>query len=79
MCVRRSPSGAFTRISWDDALAETTQRIQEVQRAGGADAFGVYLGNPIVHNHGATLGLQGLVRAIGSKNRFDFLNIFWCS
>ncbi len=69
--VRRTAGGAFERIGWDEALEETARRIGELQRAGGHDAFGVYLGNPIVHNHGASLMIQGLLRALRTKNRFD--------
>src|SRR5580704_1648069 len=70
--VRRAlPSAGFAPVGWDEAFAEAAERIHEVQARHGKDAVAVYLGNPTVHNHGATLMSQGLLRAIGSKNRFD--------
>ena len=68
--VRRTSSG-WQRVSWDEALAEAAERLSAIRRAHGADAVGLYAGNPIVHNHGAAIGLQGFLRALRTKNRFD--------
>jgi anaerobic selenocysteine-containing dehydrogenase len=68
--VRRTARG-LEPVSWDEALAETARRLREVQARHGRDAIGVYLGNPTVHNHGAGIFVQGLLRALGTRNRFD--------
>src|SRR5262245_32402000 len=68
--VRRT-AGGWERISWDDAIAETATRLRAVQKQHGHEAVGIYLGNPTVHNHGAATMLQGLLRALRTRNRFD--------
>ena len=69
--VRRQPDGRFTPIGWDEAFALVAERLAAVRAAHGADAVGVYVGNPIVHNHGALMVRGGLLRAIGSRNCFS--------
>jgi len=69
--VRRDDAGRFQPISWDEALALVVERLVEVRRRHGADAVGVYLGNPIVHNHGALLLRKGLMTALGTRNSFS--------
>ncbi|MSP61443.1 MAG: molybdopterin oxidoreductase family protein [Myxococcales bacterium] len=68
--MRRTRVG-WQRISWEEAFTEAAARISEVRAKHGRDAIGLYAGNPTVHNHGATIGLQGFARALGSKSRFD--------
>jgi anaerobic selenocysteine-containing dehydrogenase len=68
--LRRTASG-WEPIAWDDAFAEAARRIHEIQARHGRDAVGIYLGNPMGHNHGAILMSQALISAMGSKNRFD--------
>jgi anaerobic selenocysteine-containing dehydrogenase len=68
--VRRTATG-WERISWDQAIDETARRLRELRDRHGRDAIGAYIGNPSVHNHGASIMLQGFLRALGSKNRFD--------
>lgn len=63
--------GAFTEISWDEALEIATTRLRAVQDAHGADAVGVYLGNPNAHKFGNLLNLPGLIKALGTKNRYS--------
>lgn len=45
--------------------------LAAIRARHGADAIALYVGNPVVHSHGAALGAQLLTMAIGSKNRFD--------
>ena len=61
--VRRTPGGDFEPISWEAALALASKRFRAIRRSHGADAIAIYLGNPIVHNHGATLVRAGLLEA----------------
>lgn len=61
--IRRSGEPGFTRISWDEALDHTAERIQ----AGGPDRFGVYMtsrGEPNENYYVA----QKAVRAMGSNS-----------
>jgi anaerobic selenocysteine-containing dehydrogenase len=69
--MRRTPSGDFEPVSWDDALAETCARLREVQARHGRDAVALYVGNPVVHDHGAVLVRQGLLSALGTRNCYS--------
>ena len=66
--VRRTPSGDFEPISWDDALSIVARRLKEIRGERGADAIALYIGNPVAHNHGALALRNGLFRAIGTRN-----------
>jgi anaerobic selenocysteine-containing dehydrogenase len=69
--MRRLASGEWEKTSWEAAFELSASRIKDIQREHGRDAVGIYIGNPTVHNHGATIMLQAFTRALGSKNRFD--------
>jgi anaerobic selenocysteine-containing dehydrogenase len=60
--VRRTPAGDFEPIAWEAALRLASQRFRAVRKSFGRDAIALYLGNPIVHNHAATLVRAGLIR-----------------
>lgn len=63
--------GVFREIGWDEAFEIAATRLQAVQAAHGADGVGVYLGNPNAHKFGNLLNLPGLVKALGTGNRFS--------
>src|SRR5512147_3159712 len=64
----RDAAGVLRPATWDEALAAAARGLDAVRRAHGRDAVAVYMGNPIVHNHGAILLRAGLLKAIGSRN-----------
>lgn len=64
----RGADGVLRPTSWDEAFAAAAAGLDAIRRAHGADALAVYMGNPIVHNHGAIMLRGGLLKAIGSKN-----------
>src|SRR5512147_2498316 len=64
----RDREGVLRPATWDDPLAAAAGGLDAVRRAHGRDAVAVYMGNPIVHNHGAILLRAGLLKAIGSRN-----------
>lgn len=67
---RRTPDG-WVEISWNEALDETADRIAELQRTHGDDAFAVYLGNPAAHNFGLMMYLAMLYSALGTRNHYS--------
>lgn len=67
----RRTKGGWEELSWEQALCETAERLQAVRARHGKHSIGMYVGNPVVHNHGAVIALQGFARALGSRNRFD--------
>ncbi len=66
--LKRTPGGDFEPIGWEEALRWTADQLRDIRRLHGADAVAAYLGNPIVHNHGALALRAGLLRALGTKN-----------
>ncbi|MBL9125107.1 MAG: molybdopterin-dependent oxidoreductase, partial [Planctomycetaceae bacterium] len=50
--MRRTPAGEFEAISWPQALQRVGERLNQIRRESGPDAIGLYMGNPIAHNHG---------------------------
>ncbi|MFC6689006.1 molybdopterin oxidoreductase family protein [Jhaorihella thermophila] len=64
-------NGEFRAIGWDEALDLAAERLRAVQAAHGTDAVGVYLGNPNAHKFGNLLNLPGLVKALGTSNRYS--------
>lgn len=68
--VRRTPSGDFEPISWEEAMAFAAEGLRGVRERHGADGVGAYFGNPIIHDAGALLQRTGLVKALGTRNVF---------
>ncbi len=68
-------NGEWRRISWDDAITKTAKRLYEIQEANGKSAVAIYQGNPSVHNLGTSLFSPGLVRSLGTKNRYSATSV----
>lgn len=72
--IERTANGWKT-ISWDDALDKVAAGIQSVQKKHGQNAFGVYLGNPNVHNLGGMLTIKHLLSSIKTRSRFSATSV----
>ena len=72
--VRRVGTGAaaqWEELGWDEALDLVADRLAETIGEHGADAVGVYLGNPNAHSVGfATHGVP-FVKSLRTRNRFS--------
>jgi anaerobic selenocysteine-containing dehydrogenase len=72
--MRRIGAGDDARweeIGWDEAYDLVAERLAATIQAHGADAVGVYLGNPNVHSVGfATHGVP-FVKVLRTRNRFS--------
>ena len=68
-------NGEWVKISWEEAINETAQRLFEVQQKYGNNALGVYQGNPSVHNLGTSLFSPNFIRALKTKNRFSATSV----
>jgi anaerobic selenocysteine-containing dehydrogenase len=66
--MRRTATGSFAPIAWDDAMSLAAERLRDIRTRFGRDAIAIYYGNPLVHNHGALALRQGLLNAIGTRN-----------
>jgi anaerobic selenocysteine-containing dehydrogenase len=69
--MRRTPSGDFEPCTWEEAFALVADRLRAIRATYGANAVALYVGNPIVHNHGALLLRTPLLRALGTRNSFS--------
>jgi len=67
--LRRGADGHFHEVSWDEAFTFVGSRLRDIRARHGADAIGVYFGNPLVHNYSGIIMLGSLLNAIGTRNR----------
>jgi len=68
--LRRTAQG-WQELGWDEALDEAAERLHATQNAHGRHAVAVYLGNPVVHDHGLLLFSQVFERVLNSRSRFS--------
>jgi anaerobic selenocysteine-containing dehydrogenase len=68
-------SAQWQTISWDEALDEVATQLAGIKSAHGPHAIASFIGNPAVHNSGTLLSMPGLLRAIGSRNRYSATSI----
>jgi anaerobic selenocysteine-containing dehydrogenase len=73
--LRRTASGDFEEIDWETALSYTAARLDQTRKRYGRKGVAVYLGNPTIHNLGATLGTQVFNAALGSHNRYSATSV----
>jgi anaerobic selenocysteine-containing dehydrogenase len=69
--IRKTASGDWEEISWDEALDYAVGRLSEIRDAHGANANGYYIGNPTGHNVGGQLYLVPLMNALASQRGFS--------
>ncbi len=72
--VERTADG-WKQISWSEALDKVAAGIQAVQQQYGQNAFGVYLGNPNVHNMGGMLTIKHLLHSLKTRSRFSATSV----
>ena len=72
--VERTANG-WKEIGWAEALDKVAAGIQSVQKKHGQNAFGIYLGNPNVHNLGGMLTIKHLLTSIKTRSRFSATSI----
>lgn len=69
--LKRSPSGEFHEVTWDEALSAASERLARLQRTQGNDAVALYIGNPTAHSYSASLMVPLFLRAMSTKNAFS--------
>jgi anaerobic selenocysteine-containing dehydrogenase len=69
--MRRTATGTFEPVGWDDAFELIDERLGAILSRDGRDAVAVYLGNPSAHNLDALIYGRPLLRALGSKNIYS--------
>jgi anaerobic selenocysteine-containing dehydrogenase len=73
--LRRTPSGGFEPIEWEDALELAATRLAAIRREHGKDAVGIYVGNPSVHNYATAVYLLPLLGALRTRNRYSATSV----
>ena len=63
--------GQFVEATWEEAYAEIERRLPPIIAAGGANAVGTVLGNPVSHKMGLSLYFPRLARSLGTRNMFS--------
>ncbi len=66
----RRVDGQWLEIGWDEAFELVGRRLREIRESSGPGALSAYVGNPTVHDLGATVYMPALLRSLGSKKRF---------
>src|SRR3954470_12907948 len=64
--LRKTASGEFERVSWNDAVRNIGQRLKHVPRT----SVGWYMGNPGGASYSHTLWSKGFVDALGSQHYY---------
>ena len=67
--IKKTADG-WEKITWEEAFDEVAIRLKNVQDLHGANAVGVYQGNPSCHNLGTMLFATGFIRSLKTTNRF---------
>jgi len=58
-------------ITWEEAFEMTTPHLGTIREDHDNNAFGVYLGNPSVHNYGILTHGPQLLKVLKTNNRFS--------
>ena len=72
--MRRTANG-WEPMEWDDAYELVANRLAAIHEQQGADAIGIYLGNPNVHNYGSLTHAQNFLGLIKTKNRYSATSV----
>ena len=67
---KTSADPEFEQMSWDDAANQIAQRITQLTQTHGADALGMYVGNPSAFNSTGREASRSFARGIGVKYAF---------
>ena len=69
--LRRTPSGEFEQVSWDEALDDIAARLRTIWKRDGGDSIGQYFGNPGGFSYATALWSGGLMQALGAKHQYS--------
>ncbi len=69
--LRRTESGEFEQVSWDDALSDIATRLKQVRSTYGGRSVGMYFGNPSAFSYSTTLWVAGFMKGLGSDHLYS--------
>jgi anaerobic selenocysteine-containing dehydrogenase len=65
--LRKTADGGFERVSWDEAMRDIGERLQDIPR----ESIGWYMGNPGAFSYSHTLWVKGFLDALGSPHYYS--------
>jgi anaerobic selenocysteine-containing dehydrogenase len=71
----RRTGNTWSKVSWEAALDEATDRFAEIQLRHGKNALASYIGNPAVHSYTALLTTPLFSKALGTRARFSATSV----
>ena len=72
--VRRD-GDQWVEIGWDEAFDLVADGLASAINQHGRNAVGVYLGNPTIHSLGGMTHAAGMVKTLGTRNRFSATSV----
>lgn len=69
--LRRTASGDFERVSWDEAIDDIATRLREILDRHGPEALAPYVGNPTAFNTLAQPAIGALFAQLGARRAFS--------
>lgn len=69
--LRRTPSGDFERVTWDEALDDIGRRLADTIARSGPTSVAWYMGNPGAFSYSHTLWVKGFLDALGSPHYYS--------
>lgn len=69
--LRRTVSGEFEQVTWDEALDDIAARLRGIHRKHGGAAIGQFFGNPSGFSYATALWAGGLMQAMGAKHQYS--------
>ncbi len=67
----RRRGASWEEVGWEEALAEASDRLADLQQKHGRHSVGLYMGGPTLSDPGALLGGSILARSLGSRSIFS--------
>lgn len=68
-------NGVWVETTWDDAIELACEGLFQIQQKYGANAVGVYQGNPNVHNWGLMTHSANFLGLLKTRNRFSATSV----
>ena len=65
----------WQEIGWDEAFDLVAERLLAIREQHGANAIGVYAGNPTVHNYGTVTHSQHFLGPLKTRNRYSATSV----
>lgn len=72
--LRRGPDGAFTEVSWDEAIADIGARLRRIIKERGTSAIGWYEGNTAHFSYSHFLWTKGFLDGLKTPHFYSALS-----